>query len=216
MELRDLVEPSRTAVVVSEMQRGIVGDESAMRELADAAHDVLGACARLVAGARSAGARVVHATLAFRPDRAGTTKNTPLLAATLRDPTYLTKGTPAAEIIPELAPAPSDIVVDRLHGVSAFTGTELDPILRNLGIRTIVPCGVSLNEAIMGISIQGADLGYSIVVPHDAAVGLPASFKADLLTHAYALLGAVVTVDELLEVWGDGESASRAGESEET
>jgi nicotinamidase-related amidase len=202
LNLEALVEPLHTAVVVSEMQRGIVGDESPMRELADAAKaGPIDGCVRLVTAARQAGVRVLYATLAFRADRAGTANNTPLLAVMLRDRTHLTRGTPAAAIIPELEPAPADIVVERLHGVSAFTGTELDPILRNLGIRTIVPCGVSLNEAIMGIAIQGADLGYSIALPYDATIGLPAPFKADLLTHAYAPLASVVTVDDVLAAW---------------
>jgi biuret amidohydrolase len=203
LELANLVEPHRTAIVVSEMQVGIVGDESGMRELVQAASSgVIDACVRLLHGARAAGVRVIHATLALRADRAGTVFNTPLLKATIRGSDYLTRGTRSAQVIPQLEPEPSDVVVERLHGVSAFTGTELDPILRNLGVRTIVPCGVSLNEAIMGIAIQGADLGYSIALPHDAAIGLPESFKLDLLKHAYALLGAVLTVDDLLRIWG--------------
>ena len=205
MDLRELVEPSRTAVIVSEMQQGIVGDESTMQQLVDAARGgVVDACAQLIAGAHGAGVRVVHATLELRADRAGTARNTPLLATMLRDPDYLTEGTPSAAIIPELAPAPADIVVDRLHGVSAFTGTELDAVLRNLGVHTIVPCGVSLNEAIMGIAIQGVDLGYSVVLPQDATICVPETFKADLLANAYAFLGAVVTVRDVLACWGGG------------
>jgi nicotinamidase-related amidase len=211
VSLDALVGPAHTAVLVSEMQRGIVGEESPMRELVDAARaGPIEACTRLVTGARAAGVRVLHATLAFRSDRAGTTTNTPLLAAMLRDRSYLTMGTPAAAIIGELAPTASDIVVERLHGVSAFTGTELDPILRNLGIQTIVPCGVSLNEAIMGMAIQGADLGYSIALPHDATIAIPASFKADLLTHAYAMLASVVAVDDILAIWGKPTTDSTA------
>ena len=44
--------------------------------------------------------------------------------------------------------ASGDLVLPRLHGLSPFQGTELDSILRNLGVRTIVGVGVSVNVAI--------------------------------------------------------------------
>ena len=45
---------------------------------------------------------------------------------------------------------PRDIVVSRLHGMTPFTSTSLDQILRNLGIRTVIATGVSVNLGVMG------------------------------------------------------------------
>lgn len=205
MDLAELIEPASTAVLVSEMQRGIVGDlvSEPMGALANdvAAAGLVANLARLLDGARAAQARVVHTTLQFRRDRAGVRIVTPLMAATMRDPDYLLVGSPEAEVVAELGPADTDIVAARIHGMSAFTGTDLDAILRSLDIKTLVIGGVSLNEAIIGASIEAVNLGYRIVIPRDAALGAPASFGQDMLKYAFSLLGKVVTVQEILDVW---------------
>ncbi|MCW2548915.1 MAG: hypothetical protein JWN96_3375 [Mycobacterium sp.] len=207
MELADLIEPSTTAVLVSEMQRAIVGDlvSPAMSALAEAvtASGIVANTARLLAGARSADARVVHATLQFRRGRAGVRIVTPLMAVTMRDPDYLLAGSDQAQILPELGPAETDIVAARLHGMSAFTGTDLDMILRSLDIRTLVICGVSLNEAIIGASIEAVNLGYRVVIVRDAVLGMPPSFAEDMLKYAFSLLGKIATTDDILEAWSD-------------
>jgi len=55
--------------------------------------------------------------------------------------------TPArsADTVPDTGPEAGDIVMRRHHGVSPFTGTDLDALLRGLGIRTVVACSVSLH-----------------------------------------------------------------------
>ncbi|HVY10838.1 MAG TPA: cysteine hydrolase family protein [Mycobacteriales bacterium] len=203
--LQELVDPAHTAVVISEMQRGIVGDlaRSPMLEMQHAVdeHHVIPAIARLADAARAGGSRVVHATLQFRADRAGVRIVTPLMAVTMKNPDYLLIGSAEAEIIPELGPDPRDIVAARIHGMSAFNGTELDPILRSLDIKTLVIAGISLNEAVIGMAIEAVNIGYRIVIPRDAVMGLPETFAADMLRYSFALLGKVVTVDEVIACW---------------
>lgn len=206
MELAELVRPSHTAMVVSEMQRGIVGDlaPAATAELTAAVRsaDLTGQIARLADGARGCGVPVVHATLQFRAGHVGTRINTPLMAVTLgRDPGHLRAGTPPAEVVPELAPHPDDVVHARHHGMSAFTGTDLDAILRSLDVRTLVITGVSVNEAVIGMAIEAVNLGYRVAVVRDAVLGLPTSFAQDVLRYAVRLLGATPTVDDVLTAW---------------
>jgi nicotinamidase-related amidase len=205
MQLSDLVDPAHTAVVISEMQRGIVGDRARppMLEMRDAVneHGVTSALVRLVASAHRVNARVVHTTLHFRPDRAGVRIVTPLLAVTMRQHDYLLIGSEDAAIIPELAPEPRDIVAARMHGMSAFSGTELDAILRSLDITTVIAGGISLNEALIGMAIEAVNLGYRVVVPRDAVMGLPVSFADDMLKYSFRLLGSVVTVDDVVACW---------------
>src|SRR5689334_20787197 len=114
------------------MQRGIVGDLAATRELADevAATGVLTAASALVRDARRAGVRVVHAVIALRGDRAGLVVNNAMMAISVKNPDQVRQGTPAADLMPDLGPEPEDIVCGRIHGLTPFNGTELDPILR--------------------------------------------------------------------------------------
>ncbi|WP_299950586.1 cysteine hydrolase family protein [uncultured Modestobacter sp.] len=205
MQLAQLVDPAHTAVLVSEMQRGISGDLAAgplgVLSTAVRDHGVVDALARLLDGARSAGAMVVHATIQYRRDRAGVTLNTPFLASSLRNPEHMLVGSDEAQVMPELGPAPADIVHARTHGLSAFTGTDLDAILRSRDIRTLVIGGVSLNEAIIGGAIEAANLGYRLVVLRDACLGVPHQFGEDMLRYAFALLGTVTTTTAVLEAW---------------
>ncbi len=123
--------------------------------------------------ARSHRVPVVHCTAEFRADRAGSTVNCQLVAAVLRNPDHLLAGTPATEIIAELGPEPADLVSSRLHGVSPFTGTSLDTWLRNLGVRTVVATGVSVNLGVLGLAIEAVNLGYQVVVPRTRWPGSP-------------------------------------------
>ena len=160
------------------MQQGVLGELAPTRELADEAKAIgaIDAAVALVHGARAAGVRVLHATVALRADRAGLSINNPMMAYVIKNPGQVLEGTPAADVLPELGPEPEDIVVRRIHGLTPFNGTELDPILRNLGVRTIVPVGVSVNEALMGLCICAADLGYRIALPTDGVAGIPRAY----------------------------------------
>src|SRR5579884_2194988 len=112
VELRELVDPERCAVLTMELQRGVVGDLSSFPELAAAAEKagVVPATARLLGAARRRGVRVVHCTAEFRADRAGTAVNCQLVAAALRRPDHLLVGTPSTELVPPLRVEPGDLV----------------------------------------------------------------------------------------------------------
>jgi len=75
------------------------------------------------------------------------------------------------ESVDEVAPKNDDIVHARSFSLVAFHGTELDSMLRNMGVTTLVPVGVSTNVAISGASLCGSDLGYQVVVPEDCIAG---------------------------------------------
>ncbi len=190
----------RAAVLTMELQRGVMGDLASFPELAAAAAEgnVVANAARLLRSARTAGVPVVHCTAEFRPDRAGTVINTPLHSAVLRRPEHMLAGTPATEVLPELEPGPTDLWCWRAHGVSPFTGTSLDTILRNLGVHVVIPTGVSVNVAITGLCIEAVNLGYQVVLPRDAVAGVPPSYARTVIENSLSLITLVTTVDEII------------------
>jgi nicotinamidase-related amidase len=204
IDLSKLVDPTTTAVVTCEMQRGIIGDLAPSPELADEAADrgIIEATANLLDGARMVGARVVHALVALRGDRAGLSINNPIMAMVTKNPDQVREGTPAADLLPELGPEPSDIECRRIHGLTPFTGTELDSILRNCGVRTVIPVGVSVNEALLGLCLSAADLGYRIALPTDAIAGLPRDYAEAVVKHSLAMLANVTTTTAIRAAWG--------------
>ena len=203
IDLADLARPAHTAVLTMEIQRGVVGDLSAYPQLADAAAKVgvIPNTARLLTRARERGVPVIHCTAEFRPDRAGTAVNSQVIAAALRNPDHMLAGTPPAELVPELGPVPADLVSSRLSGISPFTGTSLDIWLRNLGVRTVIATGVSVNLGVLGLVIEAVNLGYQVVVPRDAVAGIPGEYAEAVLANTFPLVSTMATVDRLLEAW---------------
>lgn len=204
IDLAELLKPGLWAVLTMELQRGVVGDRSSFPQLAAAVEQagVVDNTARLLQAARRHGAAVVHCTAGFTADRRGSPANAPLITAMLRRPEHLLEGTAAAELIPALGVEPSDLASHRRHGVAPFGGTDLDARLHELGVRTIVACGVSLNLGIPGLCVEAVDLGYYVVVPRDAVAGIPASYGEAVLDNTVSLVATVTTVDDVISAIG--------------
>jgi nicotinamidase-related amidase len=203
VDLRELLAPEATAVLTMELQRGVVGDHAAIRPLADEveARHVVRQAAVVVGAARRAGAAVVHCVAEFRADRAGSNDNSPLLHVLASGPPNLVVGTESVDLVPELGPEPSDVVVRRRHGLTPFPGTDLDQTLRNLGVRTIVATGVSVNIGVTGLVMVAVDLGYRCAVVTDAVAGLPRDYADAMLQHTVAPLATLVTASDVVGAW---------------
>jgi nicotinamidase-related amidase len=203
IDVNDFLRRDETAVITCEMQRGTIGDLAFMPALPVAAGEVgiVEHGTRLVHGARRAGVRVLHATVGIRGDRAGVSVNNRMMGQAVRNPDAMLDGSPQTELIPELGPEPEDIVVHRIHGLTPFTGTELDAVLRNLGIRTIVPIGVSVNECVLGLCLSAADLGYRIVLPTDGVAGVPKEYADAVIEHTLYWVATITDVDTILAAW---------------
>jgi len=201
VDLASLVRPDTCAVVTSEIQGGVVGERSALPELASAAGPMVSAAARLCVAARAGGVAVVHCTATQRTDLRGANTNARLFAGVRKSPVRFGPGSAEASVVPALGPEPSDIVMTRLHGLSPMAGTGLDPVLRNLGVTCIVVTGVSVNVAVTNLVMDAVNLGYQVVVPRDAVCGIPAAYADSVLDNTISLLASMTTVDELEAAW---------------
>lgn len=203
LDLDELVRPSHTALVTQECQLAVLGDGHIFPALADAARqrNLVPRVAALVKAARDAGVTVVHCVVGRRQDNRGSNRNARLFIAAERSPTRLVEGSQQARLVPELGPEPSDIVVTRLHGLSPMHGTELDAILRNLGVRTVVGVGVSLNVAIVNLAFDAVNFGYQVVIPRDAVAGTPPEYAEAVLEHTMEMVATVTDVDTLVSTW---------------
>jgi nicotinamidase-related amidase len=203
IDLRSLLDPAHTAIITSEVQNGVVGEPSALPALAEAAGvEMLPNLAKLLPVARAAGVQVVHCTAYRRDDGKGANRNARLFLGVRKSPVALLPGTPAVEVLAELGPEPEDLVLTRTHGLNPMGGTDLDAVLRNLGVTTIVATGVSVNVAITNLVMDAVNLGYDVVLPRDAVAGLPQAYADAVIDNTLALLATVVTTADLLEVWG--------------
>ncbi|MFD9727670.1 cysteine hydrolase [Streptomyces sp. NPDC059072] len=197
------LDPATTALLTVECQNGVVGEESALPELAKEARDsgMLERVAALADAARGAGVQVLHAVAERRPDGRGANTNARLFRAAGKLPVRQLTGSRAVEVAAPITVAEQDLVVRRLHGLSPMAGTDLDALLRNLGVRTLVVTGVSSNIAIPNTVFDAVNLGYQVVVPSDAIAGVPASCTDEVIRNSLALVAAITTTDALLTQW---------------
>lgn len=203
-DLNTLVAPEHTGLVLFEMQRGVVGDQRAMPALdADAVDPgLLPRLARLADAARGVGIRVVHCVVEWRADRAGTIVSSPLLGAMTKRPGHVLAGSTSAEIVPELTPRPEDLVSLRTSGVSPFTATTLDHLLRSDGVSTVVAAGAGLTIGLLGLSVEAVGLGYSVVMPSDGYIDADPDYARLVWDGTLRLLVTPTTIPALIDAWG--------------
>ncbi|MFJ2938470.1 cysteine hydrolase [Streptomyces sp. NPDC087219] len=216
--LGERIRPDGGVVLLTvECQQGVVGPDSALPELAAVARasGALRNVARLVAAAHQADVQVIHAVAERRPDGRGANSNARLFRAAARLPVQQHSGSTAVRIAEPIEVAEEDLVVRRLHGLSPLAGTDVDPLLRNLGCRTLIVTGVSANVAVPNAVFDAVNLGYTVVVPGDAIAGVPADYTPAMIRHTLALVATITTTDEILASWKfprrSGSAASASG-----
>jgi nicotinamidase-related amidase len=203
LDLRALVAPEHTALVLQEVQNGVVGSPSVLPALAEAAAavDLVGNCARLAIAARAVGVTVLHCTAETRADGRGANHNARLFGGVGKAPVRLTPGSAAVQVPDEIGVDERDIVLARYHGLGPMTGTQLDSILRNLGATTIVGVGVSVNVGMTNLALDAVNRGYQIVMPRDAVAGVPAEYAQAVIDNTLALVATMTTTDDVVAVW---------------
>ena len=210
VDLAELVDPAHTVLVTQECQGGVIGEHSALPELAAAAAPIRPNLARLAIAARGAGVPVVHCLAARRADGLGANTNARLFMGVRKSPVTLLPDTPASAVVAELGPEPGDFSIIRLHGLGPMSGTDLDPILRNLGVTTIVGVGVSINVGMTNFVMDAVNLGYQFVLPRDAVAGLPTDYADAVIDNTLALLATITTTSSVSDLWDNAARASRA------
>lgn len=203
MSLLASEDPATVAVLCVECQNGVLGTDSVLPALAKDCGDLVADIRRLLDAARVAGARVVHATYAgaLGAHPVGTARLWHFLAPATAG---WEPGSAATQVIPELL-APTDLVLARHHGLFPTLDSELLPVLRGIGVKTVVLAGVSLNLALPHTAGHLTQAGFRLVVPRDAVGGTPTGYAQQVLTHTIALLGWITTVDELVASWSADE-----------
>ena len=168
--------PAAAALVIIDMQRDFLepggfgaalgNDVARLRTAIEPTGQVLRAC-------RDAGMMVVHTREGHRPDLsdlAPAKRARGKLATGIGDPgpmgRILVRGEPGHDIIPELAPAPGEPVVDK-PGKGAFYATDLEAMLRGRGITQLLVCGVTTEVCVNTTVREANDRGFDCLVLED-------------------------------------------------
>ena len=164
--LQDTCTPSRCALLIYDMQVGIVS------QIAEGA-TIVAQCRQLLGTARDKGFRVFFMRHFFLPNHlagAGQLRRS-MIWQGLTDPLkirpMMTQGSAASQMVPELAPREDEVVIDKIT-MSAFEGTFLNIAMRDAHLESFVIAGIALEVGIEPTVRQSLDLNYLPIVVTDA------------------------------------------------
>ncbi len=182
------------ALLVMDFQVGIV------ERFGERGASVLDRVNRAIGVARERGDAVIFVRVAFRP---GTPEVSPSNVGfwSLTRQVGWEEGSPTTALHPSLQRLDSDVVVVKRR-VSAFTGSDLEVVLRSLGVRQLTLAGISTSGVVLSTLRAAADLDYSVSVLSDACLDADDEVHRVLVEKVFPRQATVVTHDE----W-----ASRAG-----
>jgi nicotinamidase-related amidase len=147
--------------------------------------------------ARRAGIRVIYVVVGFRaghPEVSERNKSFAAIAGTGR----FADGDPGAAIHPAVAPAPGDIIVTKRR-VSAFTGSDLEVVLRAAGIDHLVLTGIATSGVVLSTLRQAADLDYRLTVLADGCLDADPEVHRVLTDKVYPRQADVLRIAEWTE-----------------
>ena len=209
--LETKIEPQHTAVLIIDMCNDFIDlqGKTATRggRPLDHARRVIEPMQRLLAGARSAGVRVVYVQHTTLPGHAS--DSGPWLDARSRADFSVADicidGSWGQQIIDELEPRPDDVIIKK-HRYSGFAGTNLDMILRSLGIQTVVCAGVSTNACVEATAREAFSADYYVVLPEDACGSWSVTLHEATLETARKRYATVCNTDDATTIWAREES----------
>jgi nicotinamidase-related amidase len=183
--------PGNTALVVIDMQHDFCSEGGYMHRSGASLAGLRAPIApirRVLAAARAAGCHVLHTREGYGRDladlqpwkRGGGPNDTVAIGDAGPMGRALVRGEPCWEIIPELAPAPGEHVLDKAS-YGPFATTNIDALLRNWGVRNLVLTGVTTDCCVTSCLREALDRGYDCLVLADC-IG-----SADPIHHEAAL-----------------------------
>jgi biuret amidohydrolase len=200
----DRLDPASTALLLVHMAKGVAGDVDTpfnrlFRERTENT-GIIAVQARLLDRFGTAKAKVVYTLVTYQPGLPGVRPNSPLFRTLINSPTLL-QGTPAVEVINEVAPRADEPVI-RGQAANGFDGTALDTILRVAGVDTLVLVGIATDVAVESTARAASDLQYRTIVVSDACQADSDEAHARALDVLQKWFSETPTADEVLSALG--------------
>lgn len=106
-------------------------------------------------------------------------------------------GSWGAQVVDELNPGDADIQITK-HRFSGFWDTETDSVLRNLGITTLLICGVNMDQCVMTTLEDASFLGYDTILVQDCTATTSPAFCVEATLYNVKLLFGFVTTSQAI------------------
>ena len=197
METKLVINPESTALVIIDLQKGIV----AMPAIPHSSEQVLDKTNSMIKAFHKNNAQVIFVRVAFSADRKNALNlevdEMPLNPGANRSSDW-------SDIIPELERKENDITITKRQW-GAFYGTELDMELRRRGIKTIVLCGIATNYGVESTARDAYERGYNIIFAEDAMSSRNPDDHNFSVTRIFPRIGRVRKTQEVSDAFGAGD-----------
>lgn len=183
-------DPTSTALVLVDLQHGVVARQTAPRLPAEVVHNA----ARLAAAARERGVLVVMVRVSFAAGRADAVQSD------VDEPMQASLPSGWDQLVEEMQPREGDVVVTKRQW-GAFYGTPLDLELRRRGRRTLVLGGIATNFGVESTARDAYERNYQLVLVEDLMASLDPAAHDFAVTRIFPRLGRVCTLEDVLSWW---------------
>ena len=183
----------RPALLLVDLENDIVKGRLAPADADRTFGPVMANCRRLLDAARAGGVPVIFTRVAFRPGYADANPHSP--ARKLGD--VLLIDTWGTEIVEELQPLPGETVITKKRS-SAFFGSELEIVLRGLGVRSLILTGGATNRAVESTARDAHAYDYEVLVVADACAAMKPELHEPSLRSMADFFGSVYSTDDVL------------------
>lgn len=195
-------DPAKTAVIVVDMQNIYVHPEGSFGKIGRDVTNLrvaIPGCVDLVTAAREQGRQIVYIVTHFRDDYRDGGRIFNIARPQVRDVGGGRTGSWDVQVIDELTPHASDLVVHKRR-YSGFFGTNLDSLLRGNDVTSVAVCGVTTNICVGTTARDAAQHDYATFVASDATAELQQSFHEGALETLKNYYCSVVSVEDLVGV----------------
>lgn len=195
------IDPSKTAVLLIEYQNEFATEggvlHGAVAEVMKRTQ-MLDNTSRVVEQARKKGATIMHAPITFVEGYNEISAHPYGILKGVVDGKAFIKGSWGAQIIESLSPAKSDIVIEGKRGLDTFASTNLDFILRNKGIETVVLGGFLTNCCVESTMRTAYEHGFEVITLTDCVAATSPEAHDNAIQHDYPMFSKPMSASEFI------------------
>lgn len=203
------LEPAGAAVISIDMHEGHLSEDPWCPCPAPRGREIIGPVDMFHAQARRRGVPVIHVRSVLRASGADDVNGSsgsawrltfPQLIGPIRGAAeHALEGSRWTQFVTDIAP--EDEVVTGKKRLSAFYPTDLDFLLRQMGVTSVILNGIMADCCVLNTAFDASNRGYRVTVVEDLVRGTDADLEKSALTMVSLHLGLVVTSESLLEAW---------------
>lgn len=195
------MKPETTALVLIEFQNDFTSEGGALHGAVEESMSSTGMLAnarKVLTAARAGGLTVIHSPISFHAGYFEITSHPYGILKGVVDSNAFVKGEWGSQFVDDVAPIAGEIVLEGKRGLDAFASTNLDFILRSVGIQTVVLAGFLTNCCVESTMRSAYEKGFEVVTLTDAVAATSGPEHDNAIAYDYPMFSKPTTVEDFI------------------